>query len=64
MLLTFCSVLALIGPNENSLVILFVAKKTVELVLLFHKNTTKLLSFLLAQYEPKKLQSVKKSVYS
>ena len=34
------------------------AKKTIELVLFFHKNIPKLV-FPLAQYEKKKLQSVK-----
>ena len=36
------------------------AKKTTELVLLFHKNVTKLV--FLAQYGPKQLQSVNKQL--
>ena len=37
-----------------------VAKKTTELVLLFHEKTTKLVFFTLAEYDPKRHQSVKK----
>ena len=36
---------------------IILAKKTTEIVLLFHKKTTKIVS--LAQYGPKELQSVK-----
>ena len=47
----------LIWPLETIL-----AKKTTELVLLLHKNITKLV--FLAQYEPKMLQSVNKNIIS